>query len=279
MKSIFRAFLTIGTLALCVSASWATTITIGASKDTTIFQNNVNNSAGAGNGLFAGTNGASSPRRGLIAFDIADNIPSGAIIDSVQLTLVLGQVAGSGGGTGGGGTSSSTIDLHRLTADWGEGVAEKQSPPTDSIGGQGQGAPANDGDATWNARFYSAVTPTLWATPGGDFASQVSASATVGTTLNVGSTWGSTAALVSDVQGWLNSPTSNFGWALVNENEVGLQTFRAFYSRDVATAAFHPQLQVTFETVPEPAGIVLSMMAAPLALALRRRGRHGSFAA
>jgi hypothetical protein len=271
MKSSFRAFIAIGILALHASSSWATTITIGSSKDTTIFQNNVNNSAGAGNGLFAGTNGASSPRRALIAFDIADNVPSGAIIDSVQLTLVLGQVAGSGGGGGGGGTTTSTIDLHRLSADWGEGISQKQTPPTDSIGGQGQGAPASDGDATWNARFYSVVTPTLWATPGGDFVAQVSASAAVGTTLNAGSTWGSTPALVSDVQSWLNSPASNFGWALVNEDEVSLQTFRAFYSHDAATAAFHPQLQITFETVPEPTGILLSVLATPLALGLRKR--------
>jgi hypothetical protein len=36
-----------------------------------------------------------SPRRGLIRFDIAGNIPAGATITGVQLTLFLGQVAGT----------------------------------------------------------------------------------------------------------------------------------------------------------------------------------------
>src|SRR5262249_19436624 len=151
---------------------------------------------GAGNGLFAGTNGTASPRRALIAFDIAGNVPTGATISSVQLTLYLGQVAGGGGG-GGTGPANSTSALHRLLSDSGEGVTQKSTPPSDSLGGQGQGVAAGDGDATWNARMFSATTPTLWATPGGDFAAAISASATVGTTLaNVGppvtggSTWG-----------------------------------------------------------------------------------------
>lgn len=39
----------------------ATTVTIGASRDATIYQNPVNNSNGAGPVLFAGTNGQDSP--------------------------------------------------------------------------------------------------------------------------------------------------------------------------------------------------------------------------
>jgi hypothetical protein len=54
----------------------AATITIDAAEDATIFQNNVDNSNGAGPGMFAGTNGMGSPRRGLIQFDIAANIPA-----------------------------------------------------------------------------------------------------------------------------------------------------------------------------------------------------------
>src|SRR3954465_7853265 len=64
---------------------------IGASKDNTIFQSNVNNSLGAGQAIFAGTNAQSSPRRGLIQFDVAGAIPAGSTINSVQLTLFLNQ--------------------------------------------------------------------------------------------------------------------------------------------------------------------------------------------
>src|SRR5262249_43217813 len=157
-------------------------------------------------------------------------------------TLYLGQVAGSGGG-GQGGTLTSTIDLHKLTADWGEGHAQQQIPPSDSLAGQGQGVPAGPNDATWNARLYPA---TLWTNPGGDFASSVSATATTGTLLNAPTVWGSTAAMVSDAQSWLNDPSSNFGWILVNEDETSTRTFRAYYSRETATVIWHPQLQVTY---------------------------------
>jgi hypothetical protein len=245
--------------------SRAAQVTIGPSKDNTIFQNNVNNSSGAGNGLFAGTNGNSSPRRGLIAFDIAGSIPAGSMIQSVQLTMFLGQIAG------GSGPANAVIDLRRLNANWGEGVAQKQTPPSDSLAGLGQGAAAGDGDATWNARLFSATNPTLWTSPGGDFANSARATSTVGTTLNIGYTWASTAALVSDVQGWLNAPATNFGWDLVNEDETSASTLRGFYSRETATATLHPQLQVTFQPIPEPSGVALAILANATLVVVKRR--------
>ena len=45
-------------------------------------------------------------RRALLQFDIADNVPAGATITSVKLTLTLGMVAGGGGGSSGSGPSS-----------------------------------------------------------------------------------------------------------------------------------------------------------------------------
>src|SRR5262249_40093077 len=82
MKNIAFAIAIVALTALSASAD---SISIGASKDVTIFQNNVDNSSGGGNGLFAGTNGTSSPRRALLAFDIAGNVPAGAVIQGVQL--------------------------------------------------------------------------------------------------------------------------------------------------------------------------------------------------
>lgn len=219
---------------------WCVTITIPASKDTSIFQNNANNSSGAGNALFAGTNGTGSPRRAFIAFDVAGNIPAGATVTEVQLILLLGQVAGSGSGGGGG---ISMVELHRLLADWGEGIAQKQNPSNDSFVGLGQGAAAGIGDATWRARVYP-TTP--WSKPGGDFVAEASAAVAVGGVLNSAWVWGSTTSLVGDVQGWLSSPATNFGWAIVNADETVTTNFRAFYSRDTATDAFRPQLQITY---------------------------------
>jgi PEP-CTERM motif len=88
----------------------------------------------------------------------------------------------------------------------------------------------------------------------------------VGQTLNSPSVWASTAALVSDVQGWLNSPTTNFGWELINADETTATDFRAFFTRDcatssptVCTSAMDPQLRITFTAaaVPEPSSMML----------------------
>src|SRR5262249_26038168 len=152
--------------------AWGATVDLPAAHDATIFQNNPDNGSGGGNGLFAGTNGARSPRRALVSFDMT-GVPPGATIQSASLILTLGQVAGSGGG-GPSGTPTSTIDVRRLTASWGEGLTQKQAPPSDALGQMGQGAAALEGDVTWNARVFSDASPTLWTTPGGDFSPIVS---------------------------------------------------------------------------------------------------------
>lgn len=247
----------------------AATVTLGASRDNTIFQNNVNNSLGGGQAIFAGANGAGSPRRGLIGFDIAGAVPAGATITSVQLTLFLSQFGGGGMGGGGG---SPIIDLKKLSADWGEGAA---GSTVDGAQMTGQGFASVGGEATWTARFFSPTTPTLWTTPGGDFASTASSSLQIsGTTLDVPYTWPSTSALISDVQGWLNAPGTNFGWALVNQAEGTAQSVRGFWTREgartIAGASFLPQLTVTYTPVPEPASAMLVMSIAVLSHARRK---------
>ena len=219
----------------------AATITIGASRDATIFENNVDNGSGGGNGLFVGTNGAGhSPRRAPIAFDISGSIPAGSRVLNVQLTLHLGQFPNVGA------VATSTIGLHRLVNNWGEGTTQQQVPPNDTFGGLGQGAAATDGDVTWNARYFSASTPTPWDTPGGDFAPVAIASTVVTRTLNTGYSWTTNSALESNVQDWLDNPSTNFGWMLVNADEITPATFRGFYSRQTATSAFRPKLSVTY---------------------------------
>ncbi|HEV8290429.1 MAG TPA: DNRLRE domain-containing protein [Tepidisphaeraceae bacterium] len=262
-RSAFLGFVV--ALSVATAVTRADVATIGAAKDNTIFQSNVNNSLGAGQAIFAGTNAQSSPRRGLIQFDIAGSVPAGSRIDSVQLTLFLNQVGSAA-------TTSPTIRLYRLASDWGEGAAGSSS---NGVSGIGQGFAAGEGDATWNARHFSATTPTLWSTAGGDFAATDSASlAIVGTTLNTPYTWGSTSALVADVQSWLNNASSNFGWILKSDEEVGASTVRGFWTREAARtgqSAFVPQLQVSYTAVPEPYGMILVL--AGSILGVWRRGR------
>lgn len=205
-------------------------------KDATIFEDNANNSNGAGPGLFSGGNNSSSPRRALIYFDVYgydQSELSGALsgasqINSVTLHLVLGQVAGSGG-CGGGCSADTTprvIKLHKVTSGmWGEGSTGNGYT---TIGGTGGGFSANTGDATWNAYYHSSPT---WSNAGGDYSSTVSASTTVSQTVNTSYSW-SHSNMVSDVQAWLSSPSTNYGWILVNDDESSQKTFRAFYSKE-----------------------------------------------
>ena len=228
----------------------ATVVQIGAAKDNSIFQNNPNNTAGGQTQFYSGTNTGSSPRRGLIEFDIGGKVPAGATITSVDLTLYLSGFGGSGVGT-------PTIELHPLTKEWGEGTVSS---------GSGQGGPAAAGDATWNAAAFGS---TNWTTAGGDFGVSSASLTIVGTTIGTSYSWLSTSALVSDVQGWLNNPTTNHGWALINTNESGSQNFRSFSSRE-ASSALQPVLTVNY-VIPEPSTFVLLAIGCGLLVVRHRR--------
>ena len=249
---------------LVPSPAASATRSIVASKDNTIYQSATNNSAGGAAGIFVGTNGSGSPRRGLLAFDIAANLPARAIVTEVQLHMYLGNAPNITG---------QMIGLHRLNMNWGEGTAGSSTP---GVGGGGNGFPAGTGDATW-------ITPTFesgaWSNPGaaGDFNSLASASTGVSGSVETLTVWRSTPALVDDVQEWLDNPATNFGWTLVNANELPSSTVKVFYSRSAtqnATGgpldpAFRPMLVVMF--VPEPSAAVLFLSACPLICTLRRR--------
>lgn len=251
----------------------AATVTLTASHDATIFENafqsggnGATQSNGAGPGMFAGSNSNQSPRRGLLEFDVAGALPAGAAINSVQLQLTVGQVAGSGGTGSGGDPFTRTIQLYKLNADWGEGTTGSTAT---TIGGTGQGFPANPGDATWTQNKFGTSS---WTTPGalGDANPTPSASTVIpGNSGGVNVTnqtfsWGSTAQMVADVQSWLNAPSSNFGWLIKNNNEVddpntptfneGFQTFRAFFTKEGEARGLGtgPRLLIDYDLAPVP---------------------------
>jgi hypothetical protein len=69
---------------------------------------------------------------------------------------------------------------------------------------------------------------------------------------------------VADVQGWVNNPSTNDGWELINADEHDATTFDAFFSREATSAAGVtnpatqlPSLVVNFTSVPEPASAAL----------------------
>ena len=205
-----------------------TQVTIDTSKDNTLYEDAAGaTSNGAGEYFFVGrTNQLSgSIRRGLLAFDIAGRILPNATITNVVLTLSMSKTISGG----------QTVSLRRVSAAWGEGTS-------DAGGNEGSGAPATTNDATWLHRFFNTI---FWASMGGDFSATPSASQTVSSIATY--TWGSTAGMVSDVQQWLNTPSSNFGWAIIG-NESGGGTSKRFESRENATTANRPKLTVKYTT-------------------------------
>lgn len=227
---ILRGALAFGTLWMMTAGTVrADTITLTASKDNTLVKNSGGLlSNGAGQYFFVGTTNRDVNLRGVLAFNL-QTIPTGATITGVTLTLNMSKtIAGD-----------QTLSLFRLTKNWGEGTSSSPA---------GNGTSATTGDATWIHTFFSTQQ---WTNPGGDFASPASASLSVGAEASY--TWGSTAGMVADVQGWLDTPASNFGWIVIgNETEFG--TSKRFDSRENGTAANQPKLLVTY-TPPATADI------------------------
>jgi spore coat protein A, manganese oxidase len=202
-----------------------TQITLSPVKDNTLVQTMDGSlSNGAGSYLFAGRTDSSSDylRRALLAFDIAGNVPAGSVIESATLTLTMSRTK----------VGAMQLDLHRLTSDWGEGTSNADAQ-------EGGGASATTNDATWIHTFYPG---SFWTTPGGDLVGAVSASASVAG--NGAYTWGSTAQMVTDVQSWLNTPATNFGWIL--QGPEGARSAKRFNSRENTNVATRPTLVIEF---------------------------------
>ncbi len=204
------------------------------------------NNSNALGGLFMGLTNGGATRRALLEFDIAGSIPSGSTIDSVVLTLSQIKIGPAG---------STVFDLHPVLAEWGEGTSS----------GTGSGGAATPGDATWNFRLFST---TAWTTAGGDFSAAV-ASTNFGTSITTYS-FASTSGMVSNVQAWLNSPATNFGWLMKASTEAGTSA-RELGSGESAVAD-RPTLTVTY-TVPEPGTVGLLGLVALIASTRRIRSR------
>ena len=230
----------------------ADTLTLAPFKDNTLYESPTGAvSNGAGQHFFAGTSSGAAAiikRRGLIAFQIAGQVPAGSVIQSVMLTLFMSRTPP--------GTGDEPISLHRVLRDWGEGESDAPNQ-------EGQGAPAMPGDATWIHTFFNTA---FWSTPAGDFDPTSSASEMIG---GIGSySFGSTPGMVADVQSWLDNPSGNHGWLLLGDESV-TRTVKRFDTREHPDPAVRPVLTVTY--VPEPAAML--PLGASLLLLLRRRSR------
>ncbi len=205
------------------SLAAAETVLIAASQDNTIYNDGDGTfSNGAGNHFFVGRTAKGANRRGLIAFKDLSDIPAGATIESVQLHVRMNKQESAG----------TNVSLLRLNSDWGEGAS-------DALGQEGKGIQAEAGDATWIHTFFD---QSMWNTPGGDFSEVASDQRMIN---DVGEySFGSTTAMVNDVQNWLDNPGGNFGWILIADETQA--SARRFSSRENGTVENQPVLEVEY---------------------------------
>lgn len=200
----------------------AATVFIGASQDNTLYETNDGSlSNGIGHSIFVGQTAIGELRRALVAFKDLNAIPPGATIESVTLHLWLSRQN----------SPATTIRVHRLTKDWGEG-------DSDAGGLEGLGGTRQGGDATWIHNFYSNSN---WSSPGGDFAGTSSAQLEVDTN---GAYEFSSATMLSDLQGWIDNPDNNFGWILIADETT--TSARRFSSRENGLEQRWPSLEVEY---------------------------------
>ena len=214
---------TLGALAGSLARAGAGTVNINPSKDNTLYEYDPldgDKSNALGLHFFAGETGMKELRRGVLAFDIAGNIPPGSTITAVSLSLNMSRAPT---------TNVYAMELHKLLADWGEGTSI-------ASGEEGDGAPATPNDPTWRHRFFDTI---FWNTQGGDFSPTASASQMVG---GIGQYSWSSAQMVADVQGWLDQPASNFGWLMLGDESIFL-TAKRFDTRESANP---PVLAITY---------------------------------
>jgi hypothetical protein len=229
----------VAAVAVLASGVCADTVQVQASRDNTLYQSATGHLSNAlGSGFFVGKNAVGLVRRGLIRFDIPGAVPPGSQITSAVLSLNLSQTI----------AADVEIGLYRSLKDWGEGTSNADP------GMGGGGAFSTEGDATWLHTFSATQ---FWGTPGGspigpspDYAGTASATAVVGASFERYE-WGPTAALVADVQGWLDTPAGNYGWFLIGGKGASGSAKR-FDSRENIDPATRPVLIIEY-TPPPPA--------------------------
>lgn len=232
IKNFVSGFLfTTLSLGPLLGAAESQTLFIVAGADNTLYEDPEAVSNGVGAFMLAGRNNLEqdSIRRAVLYFDVAGQLPHGAIVEQAALRLYLER--GNGG--------ERVMNLHRLVSDWGEGGS--------SVSGGGLGAPAQEGDATW---FHSFYPDAFWGRDGGRYVGRVSASQTVGDPQGAIDTpgfysWDSTDRMVHDVGRWLRQPEKNFGWILLGDETVS-QTVKRFSSSDNTNPALRPVLEVHY---------------------------------
>jgi hypothetical protein len=217
-------------LAALSTSAFATTVTIVPDADTTLQESAAANNFGGRTALQAGaTSGATTRKRAVVSFDVGAAVPPGATIVGAHIIITATDEPAIP-------LTSQAFELRRVLVDWREGIQAAQN-----------GGAAVATDVTWSHRLFP---NTVWNTPGGNVGVDVAATNSAAFTVGDAGAYRieSTAALVADVQAWLDRPESNYGWILLGQNESVAQTARAFASREDAARAPYLEIEYTTET-------------------------------
>ncbi|HUR45653.1 MAG TPA: DNRLRE domain-containing protein, partial [Candidatus Saccharimonadales bacterium] len=198
----------------CSGGKASEVITLNPDLDTCIREYNPVGAYGDSSVIIAGTTGPNSGNgrnRGLIHFPLSA-IPPEAVVTGAALSLSVVRVPPI--------QADANFELRRVIVPWSE-------------------------SATWGTPGAS------WHAPGGmnglDFLEENSASQLVPNSLDT-YTFGPSDGLRKDVQFWLATPASNFGWIIYPSQEDIDFTARQFASKESASP---PVLQVTFVVPPK----------------------------
>jgi len=199
-------------------------VDLTASLDNTIFKGS-ELSNGLGEYIFAGTTNKDVIKRALVQFDLTEAVPEGVLVDSVKIILHPTKVK----------PGSTEVQIQVLTTEWGEGT----SRATD---GDGQGAKATVGDATWTFAKYSKDP---WVNKGGDFVDTISAT----TTSSLGNlTIFKSDRLTREVNLMLQDSIMNYGWILIGDESMKATSVK-FASKDHNDNSLWPVLRLYYQGI------------------------------
>jgi hypothetical protein len=248
-RAIGRAAFFVGALALggcgssggLVGPPGPSTQSLLPSDDTFINSADPDNNNGASASLYVGVEGRGGVTRALLRFAMPAAL-QGATVTSVQLKLTLRAL---GNGTAG---SASTDRLEAVTETWAEGNGVGDAMMTFTVG---QTCGNTVSGATWNQPDCAAGTTTPWTAPGGSVAATVSAKAdTTNAAPDAPVLWDAAASgnrgMITDVQRWIDDPTSNRGWRISSSDETTIATAQRFYSAE-ADGTHGPALTIVYQ--------------------------------
>ena len=220
----------LGTFA-CIPA-FSASQNLPPSDDTFINDRFPGNNNGGSASIFTGTEDQGGHMRGLIRFEMPSSLAGRVAVIDALLQMTTRAVGNGGPG------SPATVKLHAITEPWAQGVNIGAAPMLFVVGQPCSGSAG----ASWSFRNCPAAT--AWTTPGGTIAPGESASASVPASIDTTTSW-SSAGMASDVQGWIDAPSTNFGWLVTSSTEtMGAGVIQRFYSSEAGT--FPPALSITY---------------------------------